>query len=149
MYLHEKLSIFIKSPDFNEITDFSASKQISEESLIPFAVSSQKIVYFHKMNRFQGISCLISKDILLVKNTNFSSQMLYRSVSNEQISRDFLPDFKREPSTVWSTCIKNYIYSQNEQISVHLCGKLHIFIKLPDFNEIKEMNRFQSNYRFQ
>ena len=101
------------------------------------------------MNRFQGISCLISKDILLVKNTNFSSQMLYRSVSNEQISRDFLPDFKREPSTVWSTCIKNYIYSQNEQISVHLCGKLHIFIKLPDFNEIKEMNRFQSNYRFQ
>ena len=53
VYLYEKLSIYIKSPDFSEITDFSASKQISKESLIPFAVSSQKIVYFHKMNRFQ------------------------------------------------------------------------------------------------
>ena len=33
------------------------------------------------MNRFQGISCLISKELFLVGNTNFSNQMLYRSVS--------------------------------------------------------------------
>ena len=45
-YLYEKLSILIKSPDFSEITDFSASNQFSKESLIPFAVSSQKIAYF-------------------------------------------------------------------------------------------------------
>ena len=37
-----------------------------------------------------------------------------------KISRDFLPDFKREPSTVWCTCI----------------------IKSPDFNEIKEITDF-------
>ena len=55
MYLHEKLSIFIKSPDFNEITDFSG---FSKETLIPFAVSSQKIAYFQKIDRF-------SRDFLL------------------------------------------------------------------------------------
>ena len=36
------------------------------------------------MNRFQGISCLIRfqrRYIILVENTNFSNQMLYRSVS--------------------------------------------------------------------
>ena len=33
------------------------------------------------MNRFQVISCLVSKEPLLVKNTNFFNQMLYRSVS--------------------------------------------------------------------
>ena len=32
------------------------------------------------MNRFQGISCLISKEILLVENTNFSNERPYRSV---------------------------------------------------------------------
>ena len=32
------------------------------------------------MNRFQGISCLISKEQFLVKNTNFSNQRPYRSV---------------------------------------------------------------------
>ena len=47
-------------------------------------------------NRFQGISCLISKEILLVKNTNFSNQRPYRSVSNEQISRDFLQQISKE-----------------------------------------------------
>ena len=36
------------------------------------------------MNRFQGISCLISKEILLVENTNFSNQRPYRSSLNEQ-----------------------------------------------------------------
>ena len=35
-FLHRKLSIFTKSPDFNEITDFSASKQFSKDSLLPF-----------------------------------------------------------------------------------------------------------------
>ena len=44
VYLHEKLSIFIKSPDFNEITDFKEITEItdfnqfSKESLIPFSV---------------------------------------------------------------------------------------------------------------
>ena len=44
------------------------------------------------MTDFQGISCLISKELLLVKNTNFSNQRPYRSVhlyeneQNEQIS---------------------------------------------------------------
>ena len=100
-FLHRKLSIFTKLPDFNEITDFQEIKEItdfnqfSRDSLPPFGDITDKILYIHKMNRFQGISCLISKEILLVKNTNFSNQMLYCSVSNEQISRDFLLDIKR------------------------------------------------------
>ena len=32
------------------------------------------------MNRFQGISCFISKELLLMENTNFSNQRSYRSV---------------------------------------------------------------------
>ena len=62
VYFNENFYIFIKWTDFN---------QFSRESLIPFSV---------KWPDFQGISCLISKDIPLVKNTNFSSQMLYRSM---------------------------------------------------------------------
>ena len=51
MSLHEKLSIFIKSPDFNEIkeikeiTDFSDFKQFLKESLLPFGVITYKIIY--------------------------------------------------------------------------------------------------------
>ena len=41
------------------------------------------------IDRFQGISCLISKELLLVKNTNFFNQRPYRSVQNEQILRIF------------------------------------------------------------
>ena len=78
------------------------------------------------MDRFQGISCLISKELLLVENINFSSQMLYRSVSNEQISRDFLQQISKES-----------FYRL-----VYLHEILSIFIKSQDFNEIKEMNRF-------
>ena len=49
MYLHEKLSIFIKSPDFSEITDSKEIKDISDfsqfskESLLPFGVSNEQI----------------------------------------------------------------------------------------------------------
>ena len=46
VYLYEKLSIFIKSPDFNEIIDFNEIKEIKEitdnqfskRELIPFSV---------------------------------------------------------------------------------------------------------------
>ena len=41
------------------------------------------------MNRFQVISCLISKELLWVKDTNFLNQRPYRSVQNEQILRIF------------------------------------------------------------
>ena len=36
--LYEKLSIFIKSPDFNEIKEISDFSQFSKESLLPFVV---------------------------------------------------------------------------------------------------------------
>ena len=44
VYLYEILSIFIKSPDFSEITDIQEIKELSDfsqfskESLIPFGV---------------------------------------------------------------------------------------------------------------
>ena len=60
-----------------------------------------------KMNRFQGISCLISKELLLMENNNFSSQMLYRSVSNEQISRNFSCLISKELLLVENTNFSN------------------------------------------
>ena len=49
VYLHEILSIFIKSPDFSEITDIPEIKEISDfnqfskESLLPFGVCNEQI----------------------------------------------------------------------------------------------------------
>ena len=51
--------IFIKSPDFSEITDIQEIKELSDfsqfskESLLPFGVLALKIIYIHKMSRFQ------------------------------------------------------------------------------------------------
>ena len=134
------------------------------------------------MNRFQGISCLISKEILLVKNTNFSNQRLYRSVHlcgklhifiklsdfneitdfkeiteitdfkqfskesllpfgvcNEQISSDNLQQISKQISMFWS---KIMIKTVDICTALHafqcICGKLHIFIKSPDFSEITD-----------
>ena len=56
MYLYEKLWIFIKSPDFNEIKEITDFKQFSKESLLPFGDITYKILYIHKMNRFYAIS---------------------------------------------------------------------------------------------
>ena len=39
VYLHGILSIFIKSPDFNEIKEISDFNQFSKESLLPFSAS--------------------------------------------------------------------------------------------------------------
>ena len=49
------------------------------------------------MNRFQWI---------FIKSPDFNE------IKDIKEIRDFLPDFKREPSTVWSTCIKNYIFTK-------------------------------------
>ena len=73
--LLRKLCIFTKWTHFSEITD---SNRFSKESLLPFAVSSQKIVYFHEMNRFSWKS-VFSRDNLL--DINQISKELYRSVS--------------------------------------------------------------------
>ena len=53
VYLYEKLSIFIKSPDFSVITDFSDSKGFSKESLPPVVVFVWNITKMTEMNRFQ------------------------------------------------------------------------------------------------
>ena len=50
VYLHEILSILIKSPDFNEIKEITDFKQFSKESLLPFSASLWKM---NKMNIFQ------------------------------------------------------------------------------------------------
>ena len=48
---NEHISMKLKKCTYStEITDFNG---FSKESLIPFAVSLHKIVYFYKMNRFQ------------------------------------------------------------------------------------------------
>ena len=73
--LLRKLWIFTIWTHFSEITD---SNRFSKESLLPFAVSSQKIVYFHEMNRFPWKS-VFSRDNLL--DINQISKELYRSVS--------------------------------------------------------------------
>ena len=39
VYLHGTLSIFIKSPDFNEIKEITDFNQFSKESLLPFSAS--------------------------------------------------------------------------------------------------------------
>ena len=44
-----------------------------------------------------------------------------RTFQMNKISRDFLPDFKREPSTVWCTCI----------------------VKSPDFSEITDIQEIK------
>ena len=47
------------------------------------------------MNRFQVISCLVSKESHFYREKyQFFQKCLYRSVSNEQISSDFLLGFK-------------------------------------------------------
>ena len=51
--LHEKLWILRKLTNLNDLTEITDSNGFSKESLLPFAVSSQKIVHFHKMNRLQ------------------------------------------------------------------------------------------------
>ena len=56
------------------------------------------------MNRFQR------RYILLVKNINFSSQMLYRSVSNEQISSDFLQQISKESLLPFGVLTWNIVY---------------------------------------
>ena len=48
-----KLWILRKLASLSALTEITHSTGFSKESLIPFAVSSQKIVYFYKMNRFQ------------------------------------------------------------------------------------------------
>ena len=54
MYLYEILSIFIKSPDFSEITDIQEIKELSDfsqfskDSLLPFGVFISKIMDFKK-----------------------------------------------------------------------------------------------------
>ena len=45
-----------------------------------------------------------------------------------KISRDFLPDFKREPSTIWCTC--KYVKKSPD------------FSEITDIQEIKEITDF-------
>ena len=66
--------IFIKLPDFNEIKEITDFNQF---------LWNNALMRTFQMNRFQGISCLIRfqrRYIFLVKNINFSKQMLYRLV---------------------------------------------------------------------
>ena len=57
-FLHRKLSIFTKSPDFNEITEIKEIKQISDfsqfskESLLPFGVFISRIIHFKEIGSF-------------------------------------------------------------------------------------------------
>ena len=44
-FLHRKLSIFIKLPDFNEIKEITDFNQISKESLLPFGVLALNFIY--------------------------------------------------------------------------------------------------------
>ena len=53
VYLYQKSWILRKLTNLSDLTKITDSNGFSKESLLPFAVSSQKIVYFHKMNRFQ------------------------------------------------------------------------------------------------
>ena len=46
VYLYEKLWILRKLTNFSDLTEITDSNGFSKESLIPFAVSSQKIAYF-------------------------------------------------------------------------------------------------------
>ena len=43
-----KLSIFIKSPDFNEIKEITDFSQFSKESLLPFGVLALENCLFYK-----------------------------------------------------------------------------------------------------
>ena len=51
VYLHQKLWIFIKSPDFNEIKEITDFNQILKESLLPFSALTLKF------SMFWSISC--------------------------------------------------------------------------------------------
>ena len=89
---------------------------ISRDSLLPFGVITWNIV----------------KLLILLENINFSSQMLYRSMSNEQISRDFLLDTNQ---------ISKELYR-----SVHLyeiLPKWTDFSEITDSKEIKEITDFK------
>ena len=46
VYLYEKLWILRKLANLSDLTEITDSNGFSKESLIPFAVSSQKIAYF-------------------------------------------------------------------------------------------------------
>ena len=46
VYLYEKLWILRKLANLSDLTELTDSNGFSKESLIPFAVSSQKIAYF-------------------------------------------------------------------------------------------------------
>ena len=95
------------------------------------------------------------------KNTNFSSQMLYRSVHLWKITyfhqmnrfQWFQWIFKREPYNVCSFFTENCLFSRDNLLdinqiskelyrSVSLHEKLSIFIKSLDFKEITEITDF-------
>ena len=124
---------------FSEITDFSASKQISKESLISFAVSSQKIVYFHKMNRFQWNQLISRNNWNEQILTNFQKTAFYRLLYLSEILQkstkwtDFkgflawyqksyfwwkIPIFPIKGHTVQCISVENDIFSSNYQISM-------------------------------
>ena len=74
------------------------------------------------MNRFQGISCLISKEILLVKNNNFSNQRPYRSVH---------------------LCGKLHGFSSNDQI-LRKMNIFHEIKEITDFNQFSKRAFYRS-----
>ena len=85
----------MKFQEIKEITDFT---QFSKESLLPFGC------ILLKMTNEQISSDFLlgfKRSLLLVKNFNFSSQMLYRSVQMNRFQVIFLQTkpAKREPST--------------------------------------------------
>ena len=88
VYLYQKLWILRKLANLSDLTEITDSNGFSKESLIPFAVSSQKIVYF------QEITCLI----LIRFQRNYTVQCIsvenYIFLSNDQILRK-MSSFKR------------------------------------------------------
>ena len=91
-----------------------------------------------KWTDFQGISCLISKEILLMENNNFSYQMLYRSVhlSEKWTKWTYFNEIKE---------IKELLhFSQFSKESL-----LPFVVLVWNITKMTEMNRFQWNYRNQ
>ena len=53
VYLYQKLWILRKLTNLSDLTEITDFNGFSKDSLLPFAVSLQKIAYFQKMNIFQ------------------------------------------------------------------------------------------------
>ena len=91
----EKLWILRKLAYLSDLTEITHSNEFQKTALYRLLYLSEILPKWTKWRDFNEIHEIKQNEQISVIPMEFQERVLYRSVSNEQISRDFLLDIKR------------------------------------------------------